>query len=1800
MRRYLILLLLLILKVDNTFSQWCCIDTNLIIKDKTTQTLKFQISGALLNDLASPLQGVCGVRIKFDHKFIGDLTIELLSPSGQSITLIGPVGSSGNTNLSKWNVVFVPFSQIAIPDAGFKPRWDNIQPWGILGQFFNGTYYPHKGNLEDFNQGSVNGTWTLIVKDDDLFYEGHIESFCLLFCDNSGIVCKDCSPNGGYFNVPAQSFCEGDANLNLPFLPIQPAFIPDPNTYDYQYLISKNDIIIERTKSLDFRNTPPGNYKICGISYSKVDSNAIPKTGQNYRLSTFENELTANKFGICAGLSQDCINLEIKAIPKSVDLTVSICKGSDFLIGNQSFSIAGQYDVVLPATNGCDSLVHLNLSLIDLVIQLKQPIEEINCIRSFVVIDISTSTFPTGADIKWSTLDGNFSDLTDLLRPKVNKPGTYKLIIEKGSCIDSIEYTVIQNGAIPDLEVNPDTITCLKSQVIISAKTNINTPQWNWSDGMNTISNDSDVVITKGGIYQVIVTDVNGCSNSINVSVLENKNKLIPQINVTDITCRLDTSTIFFIANRDSLSSFEWSGPNILNNSDTLIKSTAVGQYNLKLTGTNGCESNTIFNVRSVIKIPDFSCRVDTISCNQDTVYLNPIILDPLESISWQGPCIIDSSSKDQIITCPGRYNIKIKDTAGCILDTFLLVTIDTIAPDFNLNANELPCNQDSIQIFLNHNMPTSTNYKYQWSGPVGFSSKAKDPWIYERGLYKVIVTLANGCQSVDTLTVFESNDRPLIRIKSDSIDCSRDSAHILVDCPDGVLFAWSGPSNFRETKKDITVGEPGFYKLVVTSASGCTSQQSIDINKNKYSPVVGIKRNPLTCIKDSSEIVLLLQYSIDTIRWRGPNNFTSNHENIVVYDAGWYYFNSIGINGCINVDSVEIVYDTIKPIIDIITDTIDCIKTSVDLRASAPDPLTVFRWTKPNGDTSRLATLKTDVPGIHTIEATGSNGCKASSKIDVISNKKFTPLNLSADTLRCRNPISTLKSNSNDPNLNVQWILPDSKTINGKIINSKLAGKYLAKGTNQFGCVTYDSIQVVSEITIPKFNISDTSINCRIKTNPKIEVLNLNTQDSVEWTNPLNQKSYVRSISNPIIGKYVVRITDVNGCVALDSFTLKYDTLKPKIVNILIDTINCLKLTSQAKVKLNSPKITYVWSAPGFITTTDSIPVFSKAGIYSLKLEGPNFCVFDTVVQVIEDINTPIFNATADTINCARPRSRLDISLVSTDTSVNVNWFDANNNPLLGSKPVVIQGGLYKVSVQSKKNHCISFDSTFVIVDTLPPNIVASDVSLPCNSDSIQLISSSQCFGATYFWLDPHNVFFSNNQSPIARDTGIYTVIVKCNNQCTAQKQVILDNKKTYPIVFASAGNQTCRTDSVRLMSQFSPLDTMFEWSGPNQFRSKERFPIVTQSGPYNLRVTNSQGCSSDTTIIVLKDTISPAINLIQLDSLKCEQTDIRLVANPIDSSVQYTYFWNTANGLIKSGQNTNSILASGNGTYELLVENLKNGCTSNLKFNLVESFSPIKGVNLDLNLPSCTGFNNGSILISDFIGGDGPFTFSFDNKSYSRISTINNLAPGNYHLFFKDKFGCPYDTTLSISDPPLLTLDIDRDQTIKLGQSASLFGNTNADTLTLFSIQWTPNTNLSCASCINTNASPYTTTTYRLTIIDENGCKKSYDVTIKVITEPSLYIPTIFSPNGDKVNDLFNFETGLDIVKVISFEIYDRWGNGVYTLNNFVPNEGQFGWDGTLDGKNVNPGVFVYKIKVLSISGEEFTKTGDFTLLR
>jgi len=93
------------------------------------------------------------------------------------------------------------------------------------------------------------------------------------------------------------------------------------------------------------------------------------------------------------------------------------------------------------------------------------------------------------------------------------------------------------------------------------------------------------------------------------------------------------------------------------------------------------------------------------------------------------------------------------------------------------------------------------------------------------------------------------------------------------------------------------------------------------------------------------------------------------------------------------------------------------------------------------------------------------------------------------------------------------------------------------------------------------------------------------------------------------------------------------------------------------------------------------------------------------------------------------------------------------------------------------------------------------------------------------------------------------------------------------------------------------------------------------------------------------------------------------------------------------------------------------------------------------------------------------------------------------------------------------------------------------------------------------------------------------SIDVTI---TNSGLWIPNAFTPNGDGKNDVF-LPVGNDIQEM-NMEIYNRWGQHLFTSKSL-----QSGWDGTVNGNLVQPGVYNYRLSYLmGCSGEYFYKDG------
>lgn len=96
------------------------------------------------------------------------------------------------------------------------------------------------------------------------------------------------------------------------------------------------------------------------------------------------------------------------------------------------------------------------------------------------------------------------------------------------------------------------------------------------------------------------------------------------------------------------------------------------------------------------------------------------------------------------------------------------------------------------------------------------------------------------------------------------------------------------------------------------------------------------------------------------------------------------------------------------------------------------------------------------------------------------------------------------------------------------------------------------------------------------------------------------------------------------------------------------------------------------------------------------------------------------------------------------------------------------------------------------------------------------------------------------------------------------------------------------------------------------------------------------------------------------------------------------------------------------------------------------------------------------------------------------------------------------------------------------------------------------------------------------------------------------NIFIPNIFSPNGDNINDRFTLFADDRVVKIHELKIFDRWGELMYQNYDFAPNDPNLGWDGTFRGKTVNPAVFVYYFVVEYIDGSKQLYKGDITLVR
>ncbi|MFK7808606.1 MAG: gliding motility-associated C-terminal domain-containing protein, partial [Saprospiraceae bacterium] len=536
---------------------------------------------------------------------------------------------------------------------------------------------------------------------------------------------------------------------------------------------------------------------------------------------------------------------------------------------------------------------------------------------------------------------------------------------------------------------------------------------------------------------------------------------------------------------------------------------------------------------------------------------------------------------------------------------------------------------------------------------------------------------------------------------------------------------------------------------------------------------------------------------------------------------------------------------------------------------------------------------------------------------------------------------------------------------------------------------------------------------------------------------------------------------------------------------------------------------------------------------------------------------------------------------------------------------------GLYDIAYTITDNACEFSESiTIQIQEPLEIEITQLGV-LDCSSNLPILVCDAQA-DLIYSWTTSTGEILSDSQIE-ATEEGTYNLLVTNPiSGCTATSDItVLDESEAPQISLSTLDNLiTCTNVEVLLdaIGSQAGVNTTYQWFGPSGELPVGNIPtqqLVTESGDYTLVVADlANSCTSTASLTVVENTELPTVDAGEPQMIGCNEEEKTLTG--FASADANLLNWIDANGEVLPStlllDNNTSTTIDEPGIYTLQAINTATGCTSEDQVLVTVNENVPSAILAEIEQPSCEGEQDAVIEIASVQGGTAPYEYSLNEGSFTETMLYPYLTPGNYMLEVKDADGCTYEEEVLIAETEEVMVAIGMDEVLTLGESQMIHLYTNLEETDIDTVIWSCEELLECMDddCMLVKVSPQNSTEVYATIIKKAGCVGEASIRLTVEKPRDVYIPNAFSPNGDDVNDVFYLQGKKEVVSVNRLQIFNRWGALIFNATDFDLNDSTKGWDGTLNGKPMNPDVFVYQAEVEFIDGEVLLLSGDVTLMR
>ncbi len=1253
---------------------------------------------------------------------------------------------------------------------------------------------------------------------------------------------------------------------------------------------------------------------------------------------------------------------------------------------------ANDYFVEIRDANGCvvpnlnfdvTSLPPINIT--DIVITPETCFGQSN---GSINIEISGGTGNLG--VEWYVA-GNFSSVISTDKNLVNRgPGQYTVkVYDLGNNSCFVQQTIIIPPT-PELTLALDgpplNVLCFGENtgaINIAVDGGTGTYTFEWTGPSGYTSSQKNVNGLAAGLYNVRVTDENGCWEELTDILISQPPSgiVINLLNRVEPKCHdsLDGRIEIQVGGGNPGYTIAWEKEDIpgvyipVSGTTQTLSNISAGTYKVIVTDSNGCSNERIIDLTAPAPLQVSLISKEDVSCfgrNDGRITINVTGGSGIYFFNWDHGFINQNPSN----LAAGFYSVTVRDANGC---ETRLEDIEIIQPDpLAINLVEIlepSCNFNDASIEVDFvGWVPGLSYS-RWIDQATNTVIAENQNIVSNltpGFYRVEYSLSGACMVSETYSVPGPKSPLQLFTSPQDATCVGETGILFLSASGGVptytYYILIGGVWEVVTNSILSGLAVGNYDVRVTDSAGCEDFSTITIDQPNPPIFDAEVEKDVSCFGggdgairfdlygDTSGITYQW-YRRTTVGGKVPINETSLGALI----AGTYY--------------MEITYAS------------SCIIESPDYVINQPN--------QPVATPTVVQPVCIDDFGSFTLAVTGGSIGK---NILVTSSNGYS------------------KSFTNE----------DTGTF---VFDELLAGDYTWTVENQT-CPEITGTFTIVPITKPQFNVTSQDISCFGANDGIIEILSPIVQGGRTFTVFINGVSQGNQTSffNVAPGNYQIRIVDNEGCPSDPMMVTLTQPERPlEITNLAITNVDCFGGNNgeiQFEIIGGRPQyravLTPASGTPLNLPNLDAEIAYTFSGLvqgaYTLEIWDLNDeCQSSTVVNITQPA---ALNLTVDSgiILCEGGATFIELTPVGGTQPYTYLWEKFNvatstweTLPTDTKRLNNVDAGEYRYTV-SEQNNCNVISDTITIADgtAVTLSFVAEDILCYGESALVTLQATSGTSTNFTYFVNGSQIFGNQFQAKV----GSYLVYAVDNTKGCISEDVVINmaqpaaplSLKDYTSEDLSCFESGDGTISLSLTGGTAPYVITFQG---NTYNANED-ELITFTGlnanlAYNFSAVDANGC----TINIPPKTLGQPLPLqtnANFTPILCfgdtSEINLQITGGNRPYSITWTYSEDgvTFNPIAGSDDKTTlSGLIAGHYTYVVS----DGGCADISETLIISQPQPVVLLGSPTDV-SCFGGSDGSV---EFIPSGGAFTNYriFFNGAEIAGNTVSNLPAGTYNAF-------------------------------------------------------------------------------------------------------------------------------------------------------------------------------------------------------